>query len=117
MRYRKLDENGDYSFGHGQADFWHDVPEAPAQAVRTRLSLWEGEWYLDDREGMGWRTRVLGERTAGRRDAAIRRHILGTQGVRSILAYSSALVRDSRSFTVNTEIDTVYGRFQIGRIT
>lgn len=117
MRYRKLDENGDYSFGHGQADFWQDVPEAPAQAVRTRLSLWQGEWYLDNREGMPWSTKVLGVRTAGSRDAMIRRHILRTEGVTKILGYSSALVRDTREFTVNTEIDTLYGRFQIGSVT
>jgi hypothetical protein len=114
MRYRKLDENGDYTFGNGRADYWHDVPEAPAQAVRTRLSLWQGEWYLDNREGMTWRTRVLGVRTGGTRDAAIRRHILGTEGVLSITAYSSAVQRDPRQFIVNTTIDTKYGPFQIG---
>lgn len=117
MRYRKLDSNGDYSFGHGAADFWHNVPEAPAQAVRTRLSLWQGEWYLDNREGMPWNTRVLGVRTANTRDAVIRRHVLRTQDVTEILAYSSALVRDTRQFVVNVEIDTTYGRFQIGSVT
>ena len=115
MRYRKLDENGDYTFGNGLRDFWHDVPEAPAQAVRTRLSLWEGEWFLDVREGMPWNTRVLGVRTAGTRDATIRRHILGTEGVTEITSYSSALVRDTRAFSVNVSIDTLYGPFQIGR--
>ena len=43
MRYRKLDEDGDYSFGRGAADFWVNVPDAPAQAVRTRLALWQGQ--------------------------------------------------------------------------
>jgi len=33
MRYRKLDDSGDFSFGHGQADFHHNTPEAVAQAV------------------------------------------------------------------------------------
>ncbi|WP_083331557.1 hypothetical protein [Brucella inopinata] len=39
MRYRKLDENDDYVFGGNLASFFIDQPEAPAQAVKTRLML------------------------------------------------------------------------------
>lgn len=110
MRYRKLDANGDYSFGRGAADFWVDVPDAPAQAVKTRLALWQGQWFLDTQEGMPWKTRVLGNRTADTRDPSIRAHVLGTQGVLRITDYSSALNRDTRSFSVNLVLDTIYGR-------
>lgn len=110
MRYRKISEADDYSFGRGKADFWVDVPDAPAQAVRTRLDLWQGQWFLDDQEGMPWKTRVLGNRTAPSRDPAIRAHVLATQGVTRIVDYSSALDRDARAFTANIVIDTVYGR-------
>lgn len=109
MRYRKLDADGDYSFGHGQADFYRDVPEAPAQAVRTRLKLWLGDWYLDLREGMPWVTKVLGKGTANTRDIAITSHALGTQGVTRITGYASSLDRDTRSFTGQMTIDTIYG--------
>lgn len=109
MRYRKLDPDGDYSFGRGSADFWVDVPDAVAQAVKTRLFLFEGEWFLDSREGMTWNTEVLGVRTANTRDPAIRRRVLGTQGAKSLLDYSSSLDRDARDFSVNLTIDTIYG--------
>lgn len=109
MRYRKLDASGDYSFGNGAADFWKDRPEGVAQAVQTRLFLFEGEWFLDLREGMTWNTQVLGVRTANTRDPAIRRRVLGTTGVNAILAYSSDLNRDSRGFSVGMTIDTIYG--------
>jgi len=113
MRYRKLDANGDYTFGQGQADFWKDVPDAPAQAVKTRLFLFQGEWFLDSREGMPWKTQVLGNRTAPTRDPAIRSHILGSQGVKEIIEYSSTLNRDTRLFGVSTTIDTIYGRTKV----
>lgn len=109
MRYRKLDPDGDYSFGNGAADFWKDQPEGVAQAVQTRLFLFEGEWFLDSREGMTWNTQVLGVRTANTRDPAIRRRVLGTTGVNAILAYSSDLNRDARGFSVGMTIDTIYG--------
>ena len=110
MRYRKLSASGDYTFGNGIADFWVDVPDAPAQAVKTRLALWQGQWFLDTREGMPWKTRVLGNRTADTRDPSIRAHVLGTQGVTGIADYSSALNRDTRAFSANIVVDTIYGR-------
>lgn len=109
MRYRKLDQNGDYQFGNGAADFWKDQPEAVAQSVQTRLFLFRGEWFLDSTEGMTWKTEVLGVRTANTRDPAIRRRVLGTTGVKAITAYSSSLNRDTRAFSVNLTIDTIYG--------
>lgn len=110
MKYRKLSaDGGDYSFGNGRADFWIDVPEAVAQSVQTRLFLFRGEWFLDSTEGTGWRTNVLGKYTSSTRDPEIRRRILGTQGLRSIITYSSALDRNTRAFSVDARIDTVYG--------
>lgn len=108
MRYRKLSESGDYSFGNGKNDFWTDVPDAVSQAVTTRLQLYRGEWFLDTNEGMPWMTEVLGRYTSGTRDPAIKARILGTQGMLEIDEYSSELIRDSREFFVNANITTIY---------
>jgi hypothetical protein len=124
MRYRKLTTDsvapdgtfvpgGDYTFGHGQADFWHDVPEAPAQHALTRLRLQLGEWFLDRREGTPWKTRVLGKHTEGTRDPVIRFRVLSTSGVTGIAEYFSNLDRETRGFSVNLTVDTVYGRVAI----
>src|SRR5260363_151880 len=51
MRYRRLDAAGDYAFGRGLSDFEQDTPEAVAQAVKTRLALRFGEWFLDTSDG------------------------------------------------------------------
>lgn len=113
MRYRKEDANGDYVFGHQLADFYQDVPEAVAQAVKTRLGLFTGEWYLDTTDGTPWRTEVLGKYTKETYDAVIKDRILGTQGVTEILTYSSTFDGDSRELDVAGMIDTIYGQVPI----
>lgn len=113
MRVRRLSTDGDMQFGGGQAAFWRDVPDAPAQCAVTRLALWEGQWWFDRREGTKWRTRVLGKRTVDTRDATIRSRLLGTEGVKAIAAYSSALDRETRRFVVSATLDTTYGRIAI----
>jgi hypothetical protein len=113
MRYRKLDANGDRIFGHQQSDFWRDVPDAPAQAVVTRLHMELGEWFLDVTDGTPWKTRVLGKYTGSTRDPTIRSRILGTQGVTGISDYSSNLDRDTRAFSANATVDTQYGQVVI----
>lgn len=109
MRYRKLDANGDFTFGHQQADFYRDQPEGVAQAVKTRLALLTGEWFLDTSEGTPWRTDVLGKYTANAYDAVIKERILNTQGVTSIDAYTSTLERNSRRLNIAATISTLYG--------
>ncbi|MGY2438549.1 hypothetical protein [Pseudomonas sp. SDO52101_S400] len=113
MRYRKLDANGDYTFGHQQADFLRDSPEAVAQAISTRLKLDQGEWFLDKTEGMPWSSEVLGERTVATRDSAVQKRILGTQGVVQLDSYDSGLDPDTRKFTPTAEVTTVYGQATI----
>ncbi|MET3654099.1 hypothetical protein [Dyella japonica] len=109
MRYRKLDANGDYVFGHGQSDFYRDQPEAVAQAVQTRLELFSGEWFLDTSAGLPWRTQVLGKYTQNIRDFVIKQQIVNTQGVQSLDSYSSSVDPNTRRFSVSASITTIYG--------
>lgn len=120
MRYRKLDANGDMIFGHGAGDFWHNQPEGVGQSVYTRLLLFSGEWFLDTTAGTPWggfplndlvvqQGRILGVHTQLSRDAAIRERILNTYGVVTINNYHSAVNPDTRVFSVNATIDTIYG--------
>lgn len=105
MIYRQLDANGDYVIGA----FYQDTPEAVGQAVQTRLLLFTREWFTDVNEGMPWRTNVLGKYTQSAYDTVVKQRILGTPGLKSILAYSSSFDGASRRVTVNVSIDTIYG--------
>ncbi len=113
MRYRKLTEDGDYSFGASALDFWVDVPEAVGQAAETRLLLWLGEWFLDVTEGTPWVQGILGKQNEEVADLTIQDRIQGAQGFVGISEYSSTLDRDSREFSVTATIDTIFGTTEI----
>ena len=109
MIYRKLDSNGDYVFGLGAGNFYKDQPEAVAQAVKTRLGLIQGEWFLDVNAGTPYDSKILGAGKVATYDAAIQDIISNTQGVRSILVYTSGVDPVKRGAQINCTIDTVYG--------
>lgn len=108
MKYRRLDANGDFVLG-GSNDFYINSPATVAQAVRTRLLLFLGEWFLDTTDGLPWNTQVLGKYNQRAYDTVIKQRILETQGVKSILSYVSNLNPVKRLLTVNATIDTIYG--------
>jgi hypothetical protein len=105
-----MDINRDMTFGQSQNNFFHNTPEAPAQVVLTRLLLWFGEWFLDTTAGVPYNTEVLGKYTESTRDPLMRATVLATPGVKSIISYGSQLNRDTREFSVQIGIDTIYGQ-------
>ena len=111
MRYRKLTADGDYSFGASQLDFYRDVPEAVGQAAQTRLLLWLREWFLDTDEGTPFMLGILGKHPnqKERADITIQDRIQGTQGFVDIENYESEINPETRAFTVNVMINTIYG--------
>jgi len=110
MRVRKLDKNGDYSFGHGVDDFWINIPDGVSQIIRTRLALWKSQWWLDTTRGTDWNLKVLGKYTGSLRDVTIQNRILTTPGVQGIAAYASQIDRGTRKWSVQARIDTDYGQ-------
>jgi len=113
VRYRKLDESRDMTFGAQQSDFYRDVPEAPAQAVLTRLGLFSGEWFLDAVEGTPYQGGVLGKYTAESAEPVIRDRILNAQGVTGISEYDQQFNGDTRTLNVSASITTIYGDAEV----
>jgi hypothetical protein len=108
MRLRRLDANGDATFGQGQGNLWINQPEGVGQLVMTRLRLNQGEWFADLTQGTPWKTEVLGERTAATRDLVVRGQVLDTIGVQDIPSYGSR-IDDTRTWSVAMTLDTVFG--------
>lgn len=107
-RYRALSSTGDYTFGQGERNFLVDSPAMVGQKVRTRLLLWTGEWFLDVTAGTPWLQQVVGKNKNPTYDLAIQQRILQTQGVKSIVSYSSNVSADRR-LSVSVTIETIYG--------
>jgi hypothetical protein len=108
-----LDVNGDYSFGDGPGEFLVDTPATVAQAIQTRLLLWQGEWFLDSTVGTPYYSQILGYNTEAAYDGAIQAVILNTLGVNSITSYSSSVNPVTRSLIVNATVDTIYGPTEV----
>ena len=116
MRYRKLDNDGDFSAGHGPADFYADEPAAVAQSILTRLKLWTGEWFLNTDEGTPYREQVLGVRKRQTAGPAIKLRVASTEGVTSVEDFSADYDGDSRHLTVSATVSTVYGEAELEEV-
>ena len=116
MRYRKLDINGDFTFGRGAGNFLTNSPETVAQAVKTQLGLIEGEWFLDTSLGTPYNSRILGAGHVSSYDAAIQEVIVNTQGVLKITKYSSNFNPATRQARISVTIDTIYGMVSLNTI-
>ncbi|KKZ19037.1 bacteriophage protein [Serratia marcescens] len=110
MRYRREDDDGDYTFGQGDNTFLADTPETVRQAIKTRLELWQGEWYLNTADGTPYPQAVLGKQQADIASLAIRERILDTPGVTEIVTFSTQFNGDTRRLTFTATVNTVYGQ-------
>lgn len=111
MRYRKLDSNGDFVFGHGTADYLINSSAAVAQAVLTALELFQGEWFLDNQAGVPYMQQILGYNTQSLYDIILKQVIFNVQGVTGIVSYTSVLNPTTRKLTVTATINTQFGKF------
>lgn len=116
MKYRRLDDDGDYTFGAGQANYLNDR-EACAQAVKTRLLLFLAEWWENLKDGLPLWQKVLGARDLATAEQVIKERILKTQHVRGITAYQSFWDGETRQYIINCVIDTDYGEITLQEVT
>ncbi|ELM3736993.1 hypothetical protein RYR42_002480 [Edwardsiella piscicida] len=109
MRYRREDADGDYTFSSGDDTWLINSPEAVAQAIKTRFELWYGQWFLDTTTGTPWMQSVLGKQKPETYNLAIRKHILETRGVKSILSFNTTVNTTTRRVQFTASVDTIYG--------
>lgn len=112
MRYRRLDSEGDYTFGAGGADMLIDI-EACAQSIRTRLWLLFWEWWEDLTDGLPLFQKILAQRDINVASEAIRNRILSTPHVRDIIYFSADWDNEQRHLLISCVVDTDYGQVTV----
>lgn len=109
MKYRKLDSNGDYTMGRKSNTLISDT-DAVAQAVYTRLKLWEGEWWEAQEEGLPMLQRILGfSNSKQAADILIKDRIATTLDITGVISFSSEFNPNDRSYSCVVEVTTTYG--------
>ena len=108
MRYRKLDANGDYSFGHSLGDFYIDQIECVSQSVLTRLKLNQGDWFLNTQAGVPWNTKILGKSSPRTRDTVFKAVLVATNGVTSLQSFSASRNAQTRKLSYTATVLTIY---------
>ena len=105
---RKLDSNGDWSFGRGRNDYLANNL-AIMQNIKTRLNSFLGNCFFDLAAGIDW-FGLLGQpgiSAQAELNLKITNTILNTAGVVGLLQISSGLDAQ-RNFSVSYRVRTVY---------
>jgi len=110
LKYRTLDENGDYTFGHEQFLVGR---EGVAQAIMTRLYLLRGEWWENIEDGLPLFEEILGAYGGNEAqrivDIIIGDRIRGTTDVSELLEYTSTFDTKTRLYEAVCNVNTIYG--------
>jgi hypothetical protein len=100
------DTSHDIEIQNGDLQLTQDGDQT-AQHVKIRLMAFYKEWFLDLRVGTPYFEEILGQKfRPGRQAAVIRKRILETEEVNTILEFD--FNRINRVLSVNSDFDTIY---------
>lgn len=111
IRVRRLDASHDPVFGNGKADYLTDI-NAVAQIIQTRLLLFWGEWWENQKAGISMFQSILGKSGARNKEAAdtlLKNYVLETPYVTGIKSFASTFNGVERKYNVSMEVNTKFG--------
>jgi hypothetical protein len=112
VRYRRLDSSWDYTFGNGKGNYLVGI-DAIAQAIKTRLLFFQGEWWENLLDGTPMFQSILGASGSKKTaiDRIIQKRIQDTPGVLVVSSMSSSFANREYSFTAS--VDTDFGTLAV----
>lgn len=112
MVNRKLDSNGDYSFGQNNSDMLKGV-DAVAQAIKTKLLLFQAEWWEDQNDGLPLFQSIIGQYNLEDVKVAVSRllsdRIKDVKEVLSVIESSVNINEKERSISYKYVVNTTEG--------
>jgi hypothetical protein len=119
ITYRQLGANNDPLWGNGQLNYLSDLA-AVAQAVLTRLQLFEGEWWAATNDGLPLWQSILGQGASPvnqqQISLLITARILATPYVISVGAVQPSYSSTARAFAYSAVVQTQFGQLQVTNI-
>lgn len=116
VTYRQLDANGDPIWGQGAANYLGDT-DAVALMIRTRLLLFEGEWFANLQEGLPLWQKMLGVGTGRKQQAQIsliiQARILATPYVTGLSNVVFAFNPNTRGYQFSCAVQTQFGAIPV----
>jgi hypothetical protein len=114
QRVRKLDSNGDISLS---GDAWLYDIDAVAQTIKTRLNLFSKEYWRDVSEGTPWIKSIWGKNnsanTLAQKERLLKERIINSDGVISIVEWSSDFSYSDRKLSVSATVLSEFGLIKI----
>ena len=101
MRFRNLDENGDWVFGKGRNSYLQNN-QALMMNIKTRLLCFLGDCFFDTEAGIDWWV-LLGGKDLKSIIASIQRVILRSANVKRIVELDYTLTNRNLSVKVSVE--------------
>jgi hypothetical protein len=107
MKVRKIESNGDWTFGSGLSGLIKDQA-AIEQNVKTRLQSWTGDCFWAMQDGIDYKA-LLDKGQEDTLTLSIKSVILATEGIVGITSLSMSL-SPAREYTISCTIDTIFGQ-------
>lgn len=105
MIFRNLDENHDFTFGAGKANYTSGN-KAIGLNIKTRLLSWVGDCFFDQTAGIDWVNRLGSKNQRTLLELDLRRVTLQSEGVTGLVSFDTIL--NKREFQAFFEVNTIF---------
>ena len=116
MIHRALDADNDWKMGKGLQSFLFDNA-AIAMNIKTRLLSFFGDCFWDIMAGIDWSRLLSDKNTQKELELTIRAKILESYGVVKINSLDVSLETDTRDFSIQFNIDTIFSSNYTSEVT
>lgn len=105
MKFRALDENGDFTFGKGINDYTTQNT-AIGLNIKTRIQSWKNDCFFNLTAGIDWNNRIGSKNQQLLLEQDLKVIILQSDDVTGINSFTSSVV--NRKFSASYDVSTIY---------